>query len=162
MSIIERPRLLILDEVTTGLDVYVQNRILTILKDLNTQLGVTMILITHDLAVASQICDRLYVMYAGRLMESGSYYDVLNTPLHPYSQKLMAAVPQGFKDAPPLPAAIGEPPELTKLPRGCKFNPRCPKVMDICREREPQFTEVMPGRYASCWLHGETDGQQHR
>jgi oligopeptide/dipeptide ABC transporter ATP-binding protein len=158
MSIIEKPRLLILDEVTTGLDVYVQNRILSLLKDLNTRMGVTMILITHDLAVASQICDRLYVMYAGRLMEVGRSNEVLNAPLHPYTQKLMAAVPQGFKDAPLLPAATGEPPELANLPQGCKFNPRCPKVMDICREKEPQMFEVSSGRYASCWLYGENNG----
>lgn len=157
MSIVEKPRLLILDEVTTGLDVYVQNRILSILKDLNTQLGVTMILITHDLAVASQICDRLYVMYAGRLMESGRYNEVLEDPLHPYTQTLMAAVPRGFKDAPPLPAASGEPPELRRLPPGCKFNPRCPKAMDVCRQREPSFAEVSDGRFVSCWLYEERE-----
>jgi peptide/nickel transport system ATP-binding protein len=155
MSIVEKPRLLILDEVTTGLDVYVQNRILSILKDLNTQMGMTMILITHDLAVASQICDRLYVMYAGRIMESGKYDEVLEEPLHPYTQTLMAAVPQGFKDAPPLPAATGEPPELRRLPQGCKFNPRCSKVMDLCRSEEPPLIEASDGRFVSCWLYGE-------
>lgn len=155
MSIIEKPRLLILDEVTTGLDVYVQNRILSILKDLNTQMDMTMILITHDLAVASQICDRLYVMYAGRFMESGRHDQVLEEPLHPYTQALMAAVPQGFKDAPPLTAATGEPPELRRLPRGCKFNSRCPKVMDLCKVEEPPFVEVSNGRSVSCWLYKE-------
>lgn len=155
MSIIEKPRLLILDEVTTGLDVYVQNKILSILKNLNTQMSVTMIIITHDLAVASQICDRLYVMYAGRFMELGRYDQVLEQPLHPYTQTLMAAVPQGFKDAPPLPAATGEPPELRRLPQGCKFNPRCSKVMDLCRVEEPPFIEVSDGRFVSCWLYKE-------
>jgi peptide/nickel transport system ATP-binding protein len=153
MSIVEKPRLLILDEVTTGLDVYVQNRILSLLKDLNVQMGVTMILITHDLAVASQICDRVYVMYAGRLMEAGTYLEVLQTPLHPYTQKLLAAVPQGFKDAPPLPAASGEPPELRNLPAGCKFNPRCPVAFETCRTQEPPFIEISGGRFVSCWLH---------
>jgi len=155
MSIVEKPRLLILDEVTTGLDVYVQNRILALLKDLNTSMGVSMILITHDLAVASQICDRLYVMYAGRLMEAGTYRDVLLNPLHPYTQKLLSAVPQGFKDAPPLPAAKGEPPELRNLPQGCKFNPRCAEAMEVCRKEEPPFLELSDSRWVSCWLHQE-------
>lgn len=153
MSIVEKPRLLILDEVTTGLDVYVQNRILALLKDLNTRMRVSMILITHDLAVASQICDRLYVMYAGRLMEAGTYRDVLLNPLHPYTQKLLSAVPQGFKDAPPLPAAKGEAPELRNLPQGCKFNPRCAEAMDLCRREEPPFIETPGNRWVSCWLH---------
>ena len=94
MAIVERPKLLILDEVTTGLDVYVQNRILNILKDLNRRTGTAMMFITHDLMVASQICDRLYVMYAGRVMEEGNTEGILNAPLHPYTQKLFSAIPQ--------------------------------------------------------------------
>jgi oligopeptide/dipeptide ABC transporter ATP-binding protein len=152
MAIVERPRLLLLDEVCTGLDVYVQNRILTILKDLNHRTGTTMILITHDLTVASQICDRLYVMYAGRVMEEGKIEDVVNQPIHPYTQKLMAAIPQGFVDAPPLPAPTGEAPDIRRLPTGCKFHPRCPLVMEKCKENEPQFFEASEGRHASCWL----------
>lgn len=152
MAIVERPRLLILDEVCTGLDVYVQNRILTILKDLNRRTGTTMILITHDLTVASQICDRLYVMYAGRVMEEGKTEDVVNHPIHPYTQKLMAAIPQGFVDAPPLPAPTGEAPDIRRLPTGCKFHPRCPLVMEKCKENEPQFLKASDGRHASCWL----------
>jgi oligopeptide/dipeptide ABC transporter ATP-binding protein len=151
-AIVERPTLLILDEVTTGLDVYVQNRILSLLKDLNEQMGVSMILITHDLTVASQVCDRLYVLYAGRLMEMGKAQDVLENPLHPYTKTLLSAVPTGFRDAPPLPASKGEPPDLRKLPSGCKFNPRCPFAMQRCSEEEPPFIEVSPGRFASCWL----------
>jgi len=152
MAIIEKPRLLILDEVCTGLDVYVQNRILTILKDLNHRTGTTMILITHDLTVASQICDRLYVMYAGRIMEEGKTEDVVSKPIHPYTQKLMAAIPQGFVDAPPLPAPTGEAPDIRKLPTGCKFHPRCPLVMEKCKENEPPLLEGSDGRHASCWL----------
>lgn len=152
MAIIEKPRLLILDEVTTGLDVYVQNRILTLLKDLNHRTGTTMILITHDLTVASQICDRLFVMYAGRLMEEGKSEDVINSPKHPYTQKLMAAIPQGFVDSPPLPAPTGEAPDLRRLPTGCKFHPRCPFVMEKCRQDEPPPFELGDGRRVSCWL----------
>jgi oligopeptide/dipeptide ABC transporter ATP-binding protein len=152
MAIVEKPRLLILDEVTTGLDVYVQNRILNILNDLNQRTGTTMILITHDLTVASQICDRLVVMYAGRVMETGKTEDVVNSPIHPYTQKLMAAIPQGYVDAPPLPAPTGEAPDLKRLPTGCKFHPRCPFVMEKCKENEPPFLESSEGRSASCWL----------
>jgi peptide/nickel transport system ATP-binding protein len=152
MAIVEKPRLLILDEVTTGLDVYVQNRILTMLKELNRKTGTTMILITHDLTVASQICDRLYVMYAGRVMEEGRTEDIVNAPVHPYTQKLMAAIPQGFIDAPPLPAPTGEAPDLRRLPTGCKFHPRCPFVMERCKENEPPILSTSDGRRVSCWL----------
>jgi len=152
MAIVEKPRLMILDEVTTGLDVYIQNRMLGILKDLNRRTGTTMILITHDLTVASQICDKLYVMYAGRLMEEGKSEDLINASIHPYTQKLMAAIPQGFVDSPPLPAPTGEAPDLRKLPTGCKFHPRCPFVMDKCMQNEPPPFEVADGRRVSCWL----------
>jgi peptide/nickel transport system ATP-binding protein len=152
MAIVEKPRLLILDEVTTGLDVYVQNRILTLLKDLNKRTGTTMILITHDLTVACQICDRLCVMYAGRVMEEGKAEDVLNNSRHPYTQKLMAAIPQGFVDSPPLPAPTGEAPDLRRLPAGCKFHPRCPLVMPKCKEVEPPIFEAPNGARVACWL----------
>jgi oligopeptide/dipeptide ABC transporter ATP-binding protein len=155
MAMVEEPTLLILDEVTTGLDVYVQNRMLALLRGLNRKLGVTMILITHDLTVASQICDRLYVMYAGRLMEVGEAEDVLSAPLHPYTQGLTAAVPQGFADSPPLPVTAGEPPDLRNLPKGCKFYPRCPYAMEICEEKEPPLLEAGNERYVSCWLRGK-------
>ena len=152
MAIVEKPKLLILDEVTTGLDVYVQNRILGILKGLNRRTGTAMIFITHDLMVASQICDRLYVMYAGRIMEQGGTEGILNAPLHPYTQKLFAAIPQGFVDSPPLPAPTGEAPDLRTLPTGCKFHPRCPFVMQKCKETEPPVFETDDESNASCWL----------
>jgi len=152
MAIVEKPKLLILDEVTTGLDVYVQNRILNILKDLNRRTGTAMMFITHDLMVASQICDRMYVMYAGRVMEEGNTEGILNHPLHPYTQKLFAAIPQGFVDSPPLPAPTGEAPDLKKLPTGCKFHPRCPFVMQKCKDTEPPPFETDDERRVLCWL----------
>jgi len=161
MSIIEKPRLLIVDEPTTGLDAYVQNRILGMLSNLS-KAGGTLLYITHDLTVASQVCDRLYIMYAGRIMETGRTLSVLEDPLHPYTHTLIASVPQGYEDSPPLPVQLGEPPNLAKLPSGCKFNPRCPYVKDVCREEEPQLVEVLPRRYASCWKVDGTSGRYCR
>ena len=157
MSIVEEPKLLILDEPTTGLDVYVQNRILQILKKLNRDLGLSMVLITHDLTIASQVCDRLYVMYAGRVMEAGKSNEILEKPLHPYSESLLNALPLGFENSPPLPVPSGEPPDLKSLPAGCKFNPRCPLVMDICRSQEPRMSTRPDGRFVACWKYDPYD-----
>ncbi len=161
MSIIEKPRLLIVDEPTTGLDAYVQNRILGMLSNLR-KAGGTLLYVTHDLTVASQVCDRLYIMYAGRIMETGRTLSVLEDPLHPYTHTLIASVPQGYEDSPPLPVQLGEPPNPAKLPGGCKFNPRCPYVKDVCREEEPQLVEVLPGRYAACWKVDGASGKYGR
>ena len=161
MSIIEKPRLLIVDEPTTGLDAYVQNRILGMLSNLR-KAGGTLLYVTHDLTVASQVCDRLYIMYAGRIMETGRTLSVLEDPLHPYTHTLIASVPQGYEDSPPLPVQLGEPPNPAKLPRGCKFNPRCPYVKDVCREEEPQLVEVLPGRHAACWKVDGASGKYGR
>jgi peptide/nickel transport system ATP-binding protein len=153
MSIIQKPRLLILDEPTTGLDAYVQNRILTILRKLNRG-GITMILITHDLEVASRFCNKLYVLYAGRIMEQGQTEDMLVDPLHPYTKTLLASIPNGDENSPPIPVPTGEPPDIRRLPTGCKFNARCPLVMEKCVEKEPPLIEKSKSRLVSCWLHG--------
>jgi oligopeptide/dipeptide ABC transporter ATP-binding protein len=158
MSIIEKPKLLIADEPTTGLDAYVQNRILGMLSDLR-KAGRTLLYVTHDLTVASQICDRLYIMYAGRVMEAGKTRSVLEDSLHPYTHTLIASVPQGYEDSPPLPVQLGEPPNLAKLPGGCKFNPRCPYAKDVCLGEEPPLFEVFPGRQAACWKVDGSNGK---
>jgi oligopeptide/dipeptide ABC transporter ATP-binding protein len=161
MSIIERPTLLIADEPTTGLDAYVQNRILGMLSDLR-KAGGTLIYITHDLTIASQVCDRLYIMYAGRIVEAGKTRGVLQDSLHPYTRTLIASVPEGYEDSPPLPVQLGEPPNPAKLPTGCKFNPRCPYAKDVCREEEPPLFEVMEGRHAACWKVDGANGKYDR
>jgi len=161
MSIIEKPKLLIADEPTTGLDVYVQNRILGMLSDLKKD-GGTLLYVTHDLTVASQICDRLYIMYAGRIMEAGKTRRVLQDSLHPYTHTLIASVPQGYEDSPPLPVQLGEPPNLARLPDGCKFNPRCPYAKDVCLKEEPPLVEVLPGRQAACWKVDGANGKYPR
>jgi oligopeptide/dipeptide ABC transporter ATP-binding protein len=152
MSIIQKPRLLILDEPTTGLDAYVQNRILSILMRLNRD-GITMILITHDLEVASRFCNRLYVMYAGRIMEHGRTEEMLTDPLHPYTKTLLASIPNGSENSPPIPVPAGESPDIRKLPTGCKFHPRCPVAMPRCADQEPRLFEKPLGRQVSCWLY---------
>jgi oligopeptide/dipeptide ABC transporter ATP-binding protein len=152
MSIIQTPKLLFLDEPTTGLDAYVQNRILEIIRKLNTQFGISMVLITHDLTVASQVCDRIYVMYAGRVVEIGSSKQILEKPLHPYSETLLAALPKDFENGPPLPIPQGEPPDMRNLPSGCKFNPRCVYAMDICKTKEPKLSQV-GDELVSCWKY---------
>lgn len=158
ISTIERPRLMISDEPTTGLDAYVQSRILGMFSA-QRKSGETLLYITHDLTIASQICDRIYIMYAGRVMEAGTTRSVLQNPVHPYTNTLVASVPQGFEDAPPLAVQLGEPPDLKNLPSGCKFNPRCPYVKDICKEEEPKLEEVLPGRYAACWRVDKANGR---
>jgi oligopeptide/dipeptide ABC transporter ATP-binding protein len=150
MSTIEKPRLMISDEPTTGLDAYVQSRILGMFSA-GRKAGETLLYITHDLTIASQICDRIYIMYAGRVMEAGETRGVLQEPLHPYTSTLVASVPQGFDDAPPLAVQLGEPPDLRNLPSGCKFNPRCPYVKDVCKKTEPELEKIFAGRYAACW-----------
>jgi len=150
ISTIEKPTLMISDEPTTGLDAYVQNRILGMFSA-QRKAGETLLYITHDLTIASQICDRIYIMYAGRVMEAGETRGVLQEPLHPYTSTLVASVPQGFEDAPPLSVQLGEPPDLRNLPSGCKFNPRCSYAKDTCRETEPKLDEIFTGRYAACW-----------
>jgi len=152
MSIVETPKLLILDEPTTGLDAYVQNRILQIIRKLNRDLGLSIILITHDLTVASQICNRVYVMYAGRIVEVGTSSQILEEPLHPYSETLLAALPKGFDGAPPLPVPFGEPPDMKKLPSGCKFHPRCRYAMEICLTKEPGLAPY-EDQMVACWKY---------
>jgi oligopeptide/dipeptide ABC transporter ATP-binding protein len=158
ISTIEKPRLVISDEPTTGLDAYVQGRILGMFSS-RKKSGGTLLYITHDLTIASQICDRIYIMYAGRVMEAGETRSVLENPFHPYTNTLVASVPQGFEDAPPLAVQLGEPPDLRNLPGGCKFNPRCPYVMEICKKEEPKLEEILPGRHAACWRVDKTNGK---
>ncbi|PSN92013.1 hypothetical protein B9Q03_02435 [Candidatus Marsarchaeota G2 archaeon OSP_D] len=154
MAILQKPKLLVLDEPTTGLDAYVQSRLLTLLRQLNRKYGVAMLIVTHDLPLAATICDRIYVMYAGRILEEGEAKAVLNSPKHPYTKALVSAIPQGFVDAPPLDVPPGEPPDLKRLPKGCKFAPRCPKKTSLCEASEPLLLGSHTGR-VRCWLYSD-------
>jgi peptide/nickel transport system ATP-binding protein len=148
------PELIIADEPTTALDVMVQAQVLRLLKELQRDLGLAMIFITHDLSVLVETCDRLAIMYAGRFVEEGPSEDVFRQPAHPYTEALAAAFPEigdvRFRGAPSgLP---GDPPYPSDLPTGCTFHPRCPKVFDRCSQTDPHLLDFSPGRRAACLL----------
>ncbi|HEY6766991.1 MAG TPA: ABC transporter ATP-binding protein [Candidatus Sulfotelmatobacter sp.] len=151
MAIINRPRLLIADEPTTALDVTIQAQILALLADLRARFGLTMLFISHDLAVVSQIADRVAVMYAGNLVELGSKGDIFNAPAHPYTRGLLQAVPNLKTDrSRPLQTIEGTVPPLHAMPPGCAFEPRCSYRILPCAQALPPLVEVSAGHLARC------------
>jgi len=147
------PKLLIADEPTTGLDVTIQAQILDLLKDLQKKLGTSIILITHDLGVVAGMAHRTAVMYAGKIVESGSNDDIFYRPHHPYTWGLMKAVPRLDRDIKEdLYSIPGSPPDLFRPPVGCAFAARCPYSMKVCFRYYPEEVEVGPGHFVSCWL----------
>ena len=145
------PDVLILDEPTSALDVSVQAQIMNLLKDLKEDPGISMLFITHDIGLASDLCDRIAVTYAGEQMELGPAERVLVEPYHPYSQLLLASLPRLHSDVPPLPMP-GDPPDLTALPEGCRFRPRCPYAWEYCFNHPPPIA-LPDGGHARCWLN---------
>lgn len=155
------PKLLIADEPTTALDVTIQAQIINLMKQLQQQLGMAIILITHDLGVVAGMCSRVIVMYAGQIVESGSVRDIYYQPQHPYTKGLLASVPKIGKDRKPLSSIPGTPPDLLNPPPGCSFAPRCGQPMKICWQLSPQETEISEGHTTSCWLtHALASGVQ--
>ena len=153
MALTHKPRLLLLDEPTSALDVSVQAQIMNLLKSLKWELGISMLFITHDLALASDLCDRLAVMYAGQLREVGSAADVLLAARDPYSQGLLASI--GAADADEAPAFLpGVPPDMRRPPAGCRFAPRCRLAFERCSE-PPPLIDLGAGHQARCWLAEE-------
>jgi peptide/nickel transport system ATP-binding protein len=144
------PRLLLADEPTTALDATVQVQVLILLRRLQRDLGMGMIFVTHDLGVASEIADTIAVMYAGRIVESGPVAQVLASPRHPYTQGLLASTVHGQARDEDIDAIPGSPPDLRLLPRGCAFEPRCPRRIGACREAVPPERYPAPGRMAAC------------
>ncbi|UFN48919.1 ABC transporter ATP-binding protein [Roseomonas sp. OT10] len=144
------PALLIADEPVTALDVIVQRQVLDVLKDLQARLGLGMILVTHDVAVVAYACDRVVVMYAGRVVESGPVRAVLEAPLHPYTMGLMNAFPDLERAGGELVPIEGAPPSLLDPPGGCRFAPRCPFAVARCAE-DPPLVEEAPDHHAACW-----------
>ncbi|SHG34478.1 peptide/nickel transport system ATP-binding protein [Kaistia soli DSM 19436] len=144
------PKLLIADEPTTALDVTVQAGILRLIEGLRRELQLSVLLITHDLGVMSALADRVYVMYAGRVVERGARSDVLALPRHPYTRGLLDALPHGSPSDHPLRALPGSPPAIGRFPVGCAFHPRCRFAEDICRADVPDLMPVAPGRVIAC------------
>jgi peptide/nickel transport system ATP-binding protein len=152
MAIQARPKLIILDEPTSALDVMTQANIMNLLKRLKREFKLSYIFITHDLALASELADKVLVLYAGRVAELGSADLVYTDPKHPYTQGLMTSVPTLREDK-KLSFIPGEVPSLINPPSGCRFHPRCPYVMDICRREDPPMIDLKDGRKVACWLY---------
>ncbi len=151
-----QPRLLVADEPVTMLDASVRVEVLQLLRDLQARAGLGVVYITHDLSTVRHFCDRVLVMYAGKLVEQAPVEALLHAPKHPYTQALLAAIPdpdpENARRLRPVPA--GEPPSLANPPAGCRFHPRCPAVISgVCDRREPPEFEPAPGHLAACWLY---------
>ncbi len=155
-------KLVIADEPTTSLDVIVEHQFLELLRELRDEFGLTIIIITHNIGVVAEISDRVAVMYAAKIAEIGDVYDVFGDPKHPYTQGLLRSVPNIKLDGAELYKMKGEPPNLLHPPSGCRFHPRCPFVMEICRTEEPSFVPVEDeGQITACWLYqGTLVGQE--
>ena len=146
------PLVLIADEPTTSLDATIQAQYLRLLKDLQRQTGAALIFITHDFGIVARMCDRVAVMYAGRIVEQGAVRQIFDSPSHPYTEALINSVPKIEERVERLYAIQGQPPALWDLPRGCSFAPRCPYVLDRCHEEYPPLLNVGDGHTAACWL----------
>ena len=150
LALAAEPQLIVADEPTTALDVSIQAQIIALLKNICKQRGAAVMLITHDMGVIAETCDRVAVMYAGRVAEIGPVHQVINQPAHPYTAGLMAAIPDMSVDRERLNQIDGAMPRLNAIPQGCAFNPRCPEVFERCRQERPA---LMPARgtQAACW-----------
>ena len=152
MALSCQPELLIADEPTTALDVTIQAQILTLMLGLKQKTRTAIMLITHDLGVVAEICDRVSIMYAGRIVEEASVNDIFHRPLHPYTEGLMASIPGRGNRGEDLKTIRGMVPNLTHLPAGCHFHPRCPLAEGICRQESPVLNERQDGHKVSCHL----------
>jgi oligopeptide/dipeptide ABC transporter ATP-binding protein len=153
MGLSNEPSLLIADEPTTALDVTVQASIIELLRDLNRELGAAVILITHNLAVVASLCQRVIVMYAGRIVEEGPTRAIFKNPQHPYTWSLLRSIPRvDVRSHEKLVSISGLPPDLSNPPPGCKFHPRCRFRIDKCLTEEPDLDDVGDGQKARCWV----------
>jgi len=152
MALACNPELLIADEPGTALDVIVQAQVLKLLKELKQKLGLAMILITHDLSLITETCEKVAIMYAGRIVETGNVRDVFKNPQHPYTRGLIGAFPEMLAPRTRLSSIPGFPPDLLSPPTGCRFNPRCSYAMDICKKNVPALTHIGGGHYVACHL----------
>jgi oligopeptide/dipeptide ABC transporter ATP-binding protein len=153
INIANEPDLLIADEPTTALDVTIQLQILQLLKAIQQESGMAIVFVTHDLNLVARFCDRVAVMYAGRIVETGPVKDVFAEPRHPYTRSLLAAIPRIGADTLRLQAIPGQPPSMTRLPTGCRFAPRCSEATVRCRAEYPRWSTVSATaqRGFACW-----------
>jgi len=152
MGVAGRPKLVIADEPTTALDVSVQAQILELLRAIRDELGTAIILITHDLAITAQLCDRIVVMYAGQVVESAPTREIFRAPRHPYTRALLDSMPLLGQRRERLSQVPGQPPDLAALPKGCRFAPRCARAGDRCRGEEPALAASADGREVRCFF----------
>jgi peptide/nickel transport system ATP-binding protein len=153
MALAANPKLLIGDEPGTALDVIVQAQTLKLLRDLKDELGLSMILISHDLSIIAETCDKVAIMYAGKIVEYGDTLSIFKNPQHPYTQGLIKAFPSIKGERVRLTSIPGQPPDLLHPPPACRFNPRCPYVMDVCKQKEPLLLEHEKGHFVACHLY---------
>lgn len=149
------PKLLIADEPTTALDVTIQAQILDLIRGLNEQMNTSVLFITHDLGVVSELCDTVIVMYTGRIVEKAPVRELFNDPKHPYTVGLMSAIPRITKDRPPLETIEGVVPNPTEQISGCSFWPRCPHATEECKQGEPPVVQLSEERQVRCWLYAD-------
>jgi oligopeptide/dipeptide ABC transporter ATP-binding protein len=160
LGLILNADLIIADEATTSLDVIVEAKLLDQIREIRDELGVSFLLVTHNIALVAELADRVAVMYAGQIAEIGTVYDVFDNPKHPYTRGLMQSVPNiKLDEREVLYKMEGEPPNLTHPPSGCRFHPRCPMAMPICSRQEPALQEAGPGWLVHCWLYQEHDDE---
>jgi len=152
MTLSCQPQLLIADEPTTALDVTIQAQFLKLLKEIQRDSRLSMIVVTHDFGIVAKVCDRVAVMYAGKIVENAPIRDLFNNPKHPYTIALIESLPKMEKKMDRLYSIEGQPPDLREPPPGCLFAPRCPQAREICRKELPTETVIGDGHTMSCWL----------
>ena len=157
MALACQPQILIADEPTTALDVTIQAQILDLIRDLNQKMNTSVVFITHDLGVVSELCDTVIVMYNGHIVEKAPVADIFREPLHPYTQGLLSAIPRITKERKPLSTIEGMVPNPVERIKGCRFWPRCPKACARCRKEEPPVFSVGEDRQVRCWLYAQAD-----
>jgi peptide/nickel transport system ATP-binding protein len=160
MALACQPKLLIADEPTTALDVTVQAQILDLMRRMRDETGTSILMITHDLGVVAEMCDRVLVMYAGQVVEEADVVTLFTEPKHPYTLGLLQSIPQLHKKVSRLPSIPGQVPALSKMPQGCRFAPRCTHVMDKCLSQNPELISLKDGHKCRCWLY-EKGGSIH-
>ncbi|ETI66747.1 ABC transporter ATP-binding protein [Neobacillus vireti] len=157
MAMACKPKLLIADEPTTALDVTIQAQILDLMRKLTKEGDTAIMLITHDLGVVAEMCDRVVVMYAGKVVEEADVFTIFENPKHPYTEGLLYSVPKLGQKVDRLDSIPGNVPTPSNMPEGCKFAPRCPKVMDICRQQDPELLLIDKEHTCRCWLYQNSE-----